>query len=138
MSRLAITQVQLTKMNTSSATRLATLKIEKVLKGSEFWGAWRVLVLDWMKTHRVAGFIDPLHAYSLKPVAAAAVMTGSGTTAVTVSIAISSNDVENWEHLDHQILATMRRLVDENVLKNIQAADSSLEAWERLAQSPSR
>jgi len=106
-------------MNTASTTRLATLKIEKVLKGSEGWGAWRVLVLDWMKMHRVGGFVDPLHPYSLKPVAAAAVVVGSGTAAVITSIAISDGDVENWEHVDHQILATMWRLVDKNVNSRI-------------------
>jgi len=58
---------------------------------------------------------DPLHAYSLKPVAATAVITGTGSSTVTVSIAITADDIENWKHLDHQVLTTMRHLVDGNM-----------------------
>jgi len=119
-------------MVTAAATHLSTLKIEKVLKGSEGWGTWQVLMLDWMKTHRVGGFVDHTNPYSQKLVVATAVTTGTGASAVTTSIGILADDVEAWEHIDHQILATMRRLVDENVLKNIQFTESSLEAWDRL------
>src|SRR5271169_1095600 len=86
-------------------SKLATLKLQEPLKGSENWGVWKILLEDWMVVNEVYGYVD-----SENPLSVQVIENRFEDPPVT------KENEQTWAKMDRQVLATMRRWVDPTVM----------------------